>query len=126
MELQKVKHELKMEEWRKLIYECRNSGQTIKAWCKERHICLQTYYRWQRTIWDAETQNLPEVSRHQPVIKQDETMVFAECRIPAPAPAKSTPSAAVILHLGSATLEIQNGACLETVETVLKAVKALC
>lgn len=123
MELQKVKHELKMEEWRKLIYECRNSGQTIKSWCKERHICPQTYYRWQRTIWDAGTQNLPEMSKSQSVIKQDETTVFAECQIPAPV---QSISAAVILHLGSATLEIQNGACPETVETVLKAVRALC
>ncbi len=124
MELQKVKHELKVEEWRKLIYECRNSGQTIRTWCNERHISPQTYYRWQRSVWDAGTQNLLERSKRQSVMKQDETAVFAECRIPVPV--QSAPAAAVILRLDTVTLEIQNGVSLETVEAVLRAVKALC
>lgn len=124
MELQKVKHELKVEEWRKLIYECRNSGQTIRAWCNERHISPQTYYRWQRSIWDAGTQNLLETSKRQPVMNQEETAVFAECLIPASV--QSAPAAAVILRLDTVTLEIQNGVSSETVEAVLRAVKALC
>lgn len=124
MELQKVKHELKVEEWRRLIYECRNSGQTIRTWCKERHISTQTYYRWQRAVWDAETQNLLEGAKQQSAMTQDETAVFAECRMPAPV--QSAPAAAVILHLNTITLEIQNGVSPETVETVLRAVKALC
>lgn len=124
MELQKVKHELKVEEWRKLIYECRNSGQTIRTWCNERHISPQTYYRWQRAVWDAGTQNLLEESKRQSVMTQDETTVFAEYRMPAPV--QSAPAAAVILHLAGVTLEIQNGVSPETVEAVLRAVKALC
>lgn len=124
MELQKVKHELKVEEWRKLISECRNSGQTIGTWCKERRISPQTYYRWQRTVWDAGTQNLLERSKRQSVMMQDETAVFAECRIPTPV--QSASAASIILRLNTVTLEIQNGASPETVEMVLRAVKALC
>ena len=55
--LNSVKHASKMAEWRIRIGECRNSGKKIKDWCKENHICLKTYYRWQRIIWDAETEN---------------------------------------------------------------------
>ena len=124
MELQKVKHELKVEEWRKLIYDCRNSGQTIRTWCKEHHISPQTYYRWQRAVWDAGTQNLLERSKRQSAMKQDETAIFAEC--PLPTPVQSAPAAAVIIRLDTVTLEIQNGVSPETVETVLRAVKALC
>lgn len=124
MELQKVKHELKVEEWRRHVYECRNSGQSIRSWCKEHHICPQTYYRWQRAVWDAGTQTLPERSKRPSVMKQDETAVFAECRLPAPV--QSAPAAAVILRLDTVTLEIQNGVSPETMETVLRAVKALC
>ena len=47
--LNSAKHASKMAEWRIRIGECRNSGQTIKEWCKEKHICLKTYYRWQRS-----------------------------------------------------------------------------
>ena len=55
--LNSVKHASKMAEWRIRIGECRNSGQTIKEWCREKHICLKTYYKWQRIIWDAESEN---------------------------------------------------------------------
>ena len=55
--LNSAKHASKMAEWRIRIVECRNSGQTIKEWCKEKHICLKTYYKWQRIIWDAEEEN---------------------------------------------------------------------
>ena len=46
-----------MAEWRNRIGECRNSGQTIKEWCRENHICVKTYYKWQRIIWDVETED---------------------------------------------------------------------
>lgn len=108
----------------KNCYECRNSGQTIRAWCNERHISPQTYYRWQRAAWDAETQNFLEGSKRQPVMIQDEAAVFAE--YPLSAPVQSAPAAAVILRLDTVTLEIQNGVSSETVEAVLRAVKALC
>lgn len=124
MELQKVKHELKVEEWRRLIYECRTSGQTICTWCKERHISPQTYYRWQRAVWDAGTQNLLAESNQQPIMTRAETAVFTECRIPASV--QSVPAAVVTLHFGNVTLEFQNGVHSETVETILRAVKALC
>ena len=124
MELQKVKHELKMEKWRKLIYECRNSGKTIRTWCNEHNISPQTFYRWQRIVWDAGTHNLLEGSKRQPVMIQDETAVFAE--YPLSVPIHSAPAAVVILRLDTVTLEIQNGVSSETVEAVLRAVKVLC
>lgn len=124
MELRKVKHELQLNEWRNLVYECRNSGQTIRAWCQDHHIATQTYYRWQRAVWDAGEHNLPEILKRQSVVKLDETPVFAEC--PSLAPIQSAPAATVVLRLNTATLEIQNGVHPQTIEMILKAVKALC
>ncbi|AFM43123.1 hypothetical protein Desaci_4272 [Desulfosporosinus acidiphilus SJ4] len=118
--------ELKVEKWRKLIYECRNSGQTIRTWCNEHNISPQTFYRWQRVVWDAGTQNLLEGSKRQPVMILDETAVFAEYPLSAPIQSAPASTAAVILHLDAVTLEIQNGVSSETVEAVLRAVKALC
>ena len=48
--LNMAKHASKMAEWRMRIGECRNSGETVKNRCKENHICLKTYYKWQRII----------------------------------------------------------------------------
>ena len=54
--LNSAKHASKMAKWRIRIGECRNSGKTVKNWCKENHINLKTYYRWQRIIWDTESE----------------------------------------------------------------------
>jgi hypothetical protein len=124
MELRKVKYELNLDEWRKLVYECRNSGQTIRAWCEDHHISTQTYYRWQRAVWDAGKHTLPELSKQQSVVMRDENAVFAE--YPLPAPIQSVPAAAVVLRLNTITLEIQNGVHPQTIETIIKAVKTLC
>lgn len=36
--------------WKMRIVSCRNSGQSVKAWCMENAICVQTYYRWERKL----------------------------------------------------------------------------
>ena len=30
----------------------RNSGQNVKAWCRENGVCEQTYYKWQRRLFE--------------------------------------------------------------------------
>ena len=54
MRLQEAKSQVKLQEWRELVYECRNSGQTIKRWCAEHGISEGTYYAGQKRVWDAE------------------------------------------------------------------------
>ena len=34
------------------ISECRSSGMAVKTWCKERRVCGQTYYKWQRRLFE--------------------------------------------------------------------------
>lgn len=112
MELQKTKHQLKLDQWRGLVYECRSSGQTIKAWCSQRGICVATYYRWQKQVWDAGTgeQRMVPVSRS--------AATFAEYRPPA-----SPSEGAVIIHLGWGNVEIRNGAEQTVIENTLQALK---
>jgi len=56
MKLQKSKHQIKLEQWRVLIHECRNSGLTVKLWCEQNQINMQTYYRWQKKVWESGVQ----------------------------------------------------------------------
>lgn len=41
----------KLAEWAGKISECRNSGITVKTWCKENGVCEQSYYKWQRRLF---------------------------------------------------------------------------
>lgn len=118
MDLQKTKHEIKLAEWRGLVQECRSSGMTVRAWCAMRGITPQTYYRWQRQVWDAGVQQAGLGSGSACPI------TFAEYRPQVTAP--STPCPAVVLHLNCGRVEIHNGAARETIEATLSVLQHLC
>lgn len=118
MDIQKTKHQINLEKWRMLVYECRNSGQTIKAWCKERQIVEGTYYRWQKRVWES------AVSNQSAPISSGTEITFAEYHRPASI-ATGAPSALTI-QIGHMKLEIQNGADSETIENTIRALQKLC
>ena len=70
-ELQTLNGQNKLALWAERISECRNSGQNVKTWCKENGICEQTYYKWQRRLFEiAQAQqkvSFAEVTPVQPV-----------------------------------------------------------
>ena len=70
-ELQTLNEQNKLALWAERISECRNSGQNVKTWCKENGICEQTYYKWQRRLFEiAQAQqkvSFAEVPPEQPV-----------------------------------------------------------
>ena len=47
-ELRQLNEQNKLAIWAERVTECRNSGQSVLAWCKEHGICSQTYYKWQK------------------------------------------------------------------------------
>lgn len=46
-ELQQLNGQNKVALWAERISECRNSGLSVKTWCKEKGVCEQTYYKLQ-------------------------------------------------------------------------------
>lgn len=115
MELQETKHQIKLEQWGKLVYKCRNSGLTVKRWCLENHISIQTYYRWQKLVWEAGI----EKTALKPIPAKE--IIFAEYH--PQITSANTPTLTV--HFGEISLEIQNGAAPETIEATLRALKSL-
>ena len=106
-ELQEHNSQHKLVLWAGRIAACRSSGQTVKAWCKENGICEQTYYRWQKRLF--------EMTR-----PQQET-AFAEITPVQPARSGRT---AVTVRLAGAEVEVCSGADAATVETVLRILKS--
>ena len=69
--LQTMNENSKTAEWAARITECRNSGLSVREWCSVNRVCTQTYYRWQKRLFEmAQAQQevqFAEVTPSQPV-----------------------------------------------------------
>ena len=95
----------KLAVWAERISACRNSGQGVKSWCRENHICEATYYKWQRKVFE---------------LIQTQQVHFAEIT-PQPQPGGNI---AVTVRVAGAEAEIYSGADAQTVELVLRVLKS--
>jgi len=106
-DLQALNGQNKLAEWAGRITACRNSGQPVKIWCKENGICEQTYYKWQRRLFEMaqarQEVQFAEVTPEQPV---------------------SCGNVSVTVRIGGAEADIHTGADATTVEVVLRILKS--
>ena len=105
--LQTINGQNKLALWAGRISECRSSGQNVKVWCKENGVCEQTYYKWQRRLF--------EISQTQQEIQ------FAEVT---PAHPVRCGNVAVTVRIAGTEVDIHSGADVATVETVLRILKS--
>lgn len=78
----KVRQQLKREEWKSIISECRASSMTVKAWCKNHGIIEQTYYRNLKRLREEMLESLPT-----PIIQYDnKPTVFKKMEVSTPVP----------------------------------------
>ena len=88
--------------WSERVRACRSSGLTVKDWCAENEIIPNTYYRWQKKVFDAACQ---------------EQSQFYEV------PLSVTKSAAVAsIEINGVTVKVYHGADEETIRSVLQAI----
>ena len=106
-ELRQLKEQTKLALRAERVSECRNSGQSVLAWCKEHGVCSQTYYKWQRRVFAM-------------VMEQQETQ-FAE--VTPVVGMRGTASVAMTIHVAGVSADIHNGADPSTVEAVLQILK---
>ena len=116
----KVRQHFKHEEWKSIISECRASGMTVKAWCKANGIVEQTYYKNLKKLREEMIENLPAPITTDTCGKP---AVFKKLEVQSPIP---DTKAAVIIHLGNATIEVNEGTSQLTVQAVLLALQNVC
>ncbi len=123
MDVQKLTHEVRLQQWSKTVKECRSSGKSVKAWCDGQNINIKTYYYWQKKVCQATCRELA-MNHPQPSIEVNANpiAVFAELRKPEP------PSGQLALTIQRNPVEIQiyRGADTAIVETALLAIRSLC
>ena len=106
-DLQTLNGQNKLALWAGRISECRSSGQNVKVWCKENGICEQTYYRWQKRLFE--------------MAQAQQEVQFAEVT---PARPLRSGNVAVTVRIAGAEADIHSGADTATVETVLRILKS--
>ena len=52
-ELQAINRQNNLTEWADRIRACRSSELSTRQWCAENGISLNTYYKWQRRVFEA-------------------------------------------------------------------------
>ena len=106
-ELRQLNEQTKLALWAERVSECRNSGQSVLAWCKEHGVCSQTYYKWQKRLYAmAQAQQATQFAEVRPVATGYETA-----------------SVAITIHVAGVSADIHNGADPSTVEAVLQILK---
>ena len=67
-DLQTLNGQNRLAIWAGRISECRSSGQNVKAWCRENGVCEQTYYKWQKRLFEmAQAQQEVQFAEVTPV-----------------------------------------------------------
>ncbi len=105
-----LKHRVKLQEWAARIQDCRSSGLSVRAWCRQEEINAATYYRWERELLAlAETEPCSSVS----------TVRFAE--LPAPKQVScNVAERCATLRIGVASLDIYPGCDAEQLKMLVE------
>ncbi len=106
-ELQAMNGQNQLTLWAERISECRSSGQNVKAWCKENRVCEQTYYKWQKRLFE--------------IAQAQQKTPFAEVT---PLHPIRSDHVAVTVCIAGVEADIHSCADAATVETVLRILKS--
>lgn len=119
MDTRQVTREMRLQYWAGVLKERQESGQSVRAWCRENEVGEKTYYYWQRRLREAACNEL--------TLRQEQTRsigpAFAEIKLPA---CQGAYEGGITVRLREAVIEIAGGAPTATVETVLRILREPC
>ena len=107
--LQEFNASQKLLEWSERIASCRNSGMSVREWCKVNGIPPSTYYNQQRKVFEASRSAAESGQKPQ----------FTEIRIP-----KESHTPAATIRIGDMEADIYPGADEETIRTICLVLKS--
>lgn len=105
-----------------LVQECRNSGMTVRAWCREHSISYSTYMGWSKNF---PVEHAKQVKHTQGTSQQ---WVALETVITAPAKDSSAGKKPdhISLNFGKWSMRVEKGIDAELLADVLRAVNTVC
>jgi putative transposase len=119
MNTRQVTQEYRMNQWIGIVRECRESGQTVTAWCAEHDINRKKYYYWLKKIRAAACKTLPAINKDGSIIPLEIQETSISTPIETVHDTKETATADIVIRLGSAVLEIHNYASAILIENTM-------
>ena len=119
------------QEWMDLIVECRKSGLSDRAWCREHGIASTTFYYHIKqlrekacAIPDSATEDMPQKQEVVPIDFQE----FNVCESEGTTSSANgyTDDVAVIVDYHGISMRVVNGAAVSAILETLKALRELC
>ena len=101
--LQRINTGNKLALWAERVSTCRNSGLSVKDWCRENGVCDQTYYKWQLKLLAA--------------VEEQQHVQFAAV------PVSVSGRAVAAVEYRELRVEVYAGADRETLTALLQAVR---
>lgn len=112
--MDKITHEMRLNQWTLIIRECRGSGMAVKAWCLENNVNEKQFYYWQRRVREEAFSSLKKVEpQSKPNFIQLPVPVDSLGNIP-------IFKADMIVRIGNNVLELSNTVSEELLSKVLK------
>ena len=109
--MDKTTHQIRCEQWTKIINECLASGMNKTAWCRENGISVKSFFYWQRILRN-EAYIIEQVPAAAPT-SEGTPVAFVELKS---LPSGSDPTLFqpdIIIRKGGVALEISNTASPE-------------
>lgn len=110
--MDKSTHQIRCEQWLKIINNCYESGMNKTAWCKENGISDKSFFYWQRILRnEAYLVTLVSTTTSVPAVQQlsNKLVDFVEIRTTPTIPVTATSfKPDVVIKHGSTTIEISN------------------
>ena len=80
--MEKITHQMRREQWSKIISECLASGQSKTAWCKQNGISDKAFFYWQKILRrEAYALAVPaDKASSLPTVLQPTTVPFVELK----------------------------------------------
>jgi transposase-like protein len=117
MQTAEMRNRYRLQQWTKIVRDCRTSGQTVVRWCADHEVNVKSYYYWLRKIREAACESLPAISSpNEPTL----VPVPSSLRMNAPRSEASHEQAAIILRTDAVTIEIHPHASTALLEQTLR------
>ena len=128
MRIENARRSSQFGQWAAMVQECRNSGQTVRAWCEDNGVNTKTYYYRLKqlrliALGNAERsiQKLPDKAERYPMFAE---LTLSESSLP-DGVSEDGSTLAVTIKAGRMTISIHNGAGAAVITNVIKAVSEI-
>lgn len=107
-----------LEKWLARIEECRSSGKSVRAWCMEQGIPLQTYYRWKKRcgVVLSEEKSAPTSEESGQIVQVNSDTL--------PTDEGDNLETAIVIRHGKSVITFPTGIQLEAVAELVKALNS--